>query len=344
MPCSDKWRANTRRRISLTRRGGIGNAFGQTRAFHPFSASPYQRYQPGCQPIQAPGVSLNYVRMQSGYYVPWTIRGAQPIAYTRCPPCPGPCGPLHDPGIGAPPRGGATPGIDTVPPAPGIDPGPVPPPGLGGPGAPGFCNPAMGMNWAQTGCAPGTRPDGLYWGFQNQSCRYPRGQRREPYPVGQQPYWVGKSVPYYAEPFAGCPTRSAPYWVRSDPWYQRGIGETMAKRVSYYQRGNKQKSQGAPRGAGQHRAGSALVFPRSRGVAAQHPTHTHEHSVHDAHHHVDQPPPYPPPAQQQVAQQQARPKGAGLTMKAMHKRYQKKQIGKRVTLTGLRYGGLGWGY
>lgn len=87
----------------------------------------------------------------------------------------------------------------------------------------GGCDPKMGPNWALSGCAPSSRPYGLNWGYQRNHQRWPPNKRVGPFPVSQRPYYVGYAVPTYMEPFAGCPTRGAPYWVQ-EPCDQPGIG------------------------------------------------------------------------------------------------------------------------
>jgi hypothetical protein len=87
----------------------------------------------------------------------------------------------------------------------------------------GGCDPGLGPNWALSGCAPSSRPYGLNWGYQRNHQRWPPDKRVGPFPVSQRPFYVGYAVPTYLEPFAGCPTRGAPYWVQ-EPCDAPGIG------------------------------------------------------------------------------------------------------------------------
>jgi hypothetical protein len=219
--------------------GGIGLLRGgHWRGSAEVDTRPYVVYQPGCQPITIPGVSYNYSRGQCGrFYQPGTIRRSYPAREHHespchaqqacCHPCQRglPCecgGSCRGGGVGKS-RGGAVPARQSerfkqyaarFAAQRGIG------GGLGGCG--GGCNPELGPNWALGGCAPGSRPYGLNWGYQRHHTRWPVERRVVPFPVAQQPYYVGYAVPTYNEPFAGCATRQAPYWVE-DPC-RPGIG------------------------------------------------------------------------------------------------------------------------
>lgn len=234
MPCSEKWLQNTQRRIPMRRRGrGIGkHPLGIWRGRRPQPVRENVRYRPGAPPVVYPGLQYSWLAMQNGRYVPATILGARPIRRRKGPPN-RPCRDKH------------TPWWDTMAEnweCDSVHRGHLVPAGIGqresssarrrrkrrrgehGVGVVVGCDPRKGRNPYLTGCATSTRPQaGLFWGFQNRGApgrpgtHHHRQGRRSPYPVLQQPYWVGKSAPYFQEPFAGTPTRSVPYVV--EPGY-----------------------------------------------------------------------------------------------------------------------------
>lgn len=137
----------------------------------------------------------------------------------------------------------------------------------------GGCDPKMGPNWALSGCAPSSRPYGLNWGYQRNHQRWPPNKRVGPFPVSQRPYYVGYAVPTYMEPFAGCPTRGAPYWVQ-EPCDQPGIGRPgLTKKPKGLGRrgltGAGRRAVGYPKGT-HLRATSVTVGPwRAQGCRAE---------------------------------------------------------------------------
>jgi hypothetical protein len=90
--------------------------------------------------------------------------------------------------------------------------------GMGAPAYHGYnggCDRTMGEDPSLTGCAAGTHPFGMYWGFARHHDRWPTYRRTSPFPVAQRPYVVGRSAQWYNEPFAGCPTRADCYCVEN---------------------------------------------------------------------------------------------------------------------------------
>lgn len=231
MPCGDKWKNKTMRRMPLTYRRGMGAPHGQWVGEMEMPAFP--SYRPGCPAVQHPGLQRSYLAMESGIYTPYSIRGALPVCppeqpcggHSDCPPavdhhqpwwegyCCESCATGHECECGGDCTGAcSSPGMgqsSAAPPPPRArrEPRRVHPVPFGGGPA---CNPYLGPNPGDIGCAPTTNPVGLYYGFRRGRNRR---QRRVPYPIEQQPYWIGKSAPYYAEPFAGCPTRRMDYWI-----------------------------------------------------------------------------------------------------------------------------------
>lgn len=238
MPCGDKWKNKTMRRFPLGRQSaGVGRLYGNLVGTRSYDSSSNVNYQPGCPPIVQRGVSLNYVKMQSGYYVPDTITGAIPVwepkgscceSCAQGGECEGGCGDACT-------CGKEGPGY-TRKRAPGSRrksmvsnrgmgrrsasrPKPLVKRGVGS--CAGGIDPSMGRNRVLSGGATNTRSAGLYYGFQRR--RDP--QRTAPYPVGQQPYFVGRPINALIEPYAGCPTRSVPYWYEGNPG--GGIGRSL---------------------------------------------------------------------------------------------------------------------
>ena len=180
MPCGSKWKNKTMRRIPLTLRGGIGGS-QQRRTF---------------------GLPVRTFQLNTDRYVHFQP-GAQPIvsphlAYSHI----------------ASLRGRYTPyTLEGAVPA-GCRPGGI---AGGWGGCAGGSDPRWGGgNMQLQGASPSSYPIGMAWGFQSHRKRWPPQQRRAPFPILQQPYWVGKSPNYYSEPFAGTPTRSAPYYINAD--------------------------------------------------------------------------------------------------------------------------------
>jgi len=184
MPCGPKWKNKTMRRFPLTLRGGIGSshprAYGlRSRAFQ-LETDRYVHFQPGAQPIVSPHLAYSHIASLRGRYTPYTLEGAIPARCAGCPNC------MPD-GIG------------------------------GGGGCAGGSDPRWGGgNMQLQGASPSSYPVGMAWNYQHHHKRWPPQQRRAPYPILQQPYWVGKSPNYYSEPFAGTPTRAAPYYINAE--------------------------------------------------------------------------------------------------------------------------------
>lgn len=275
MPCGDKWKNKTMRRMPMGR--GIGNLQGHCFGEHHWDSDRYAVYNPGCQPVVAPGVRWSWDAGSRGVYMPHSICGAVP-APSPGQPEPPPCEPMawrdnpateqappwwHKAGhccescaYGHPCEGGC-PGQKKACCSSCAQGGPcvggcgdactcgkegrhatkpkrkrkaktrvralkralrpgrgAPRNGIGGgmSGCGGGCDPSMGQNPGSTGCAPGTRPHGMYWGYQRHHRRWPATHRSAPYPIPQRPYPIGLDIAQINEPFQGCPTRAAYYY------------------------------------------------------------------------------------------------------------------------------------
>ncbi len=276
MPCGDKWKNKTMRRIPM----GMGYLYGNQVGILQQDASGLVTYMPGCPPVVQEGLSLNYGAMQDGYYVPRTIRGAVPVP-------PAPSHQDHDPrrfpphdhhhpwwekdghccescAKGHPCEGGCGHACTCGKEGPGV--GSQPKRKLikrkytrEGMGA---CV-TVGDPHRQPGRrgAPGTRPSGLYYGFQRNNHASGRPNRRAPFPVGQQPYFLGKTINTYIEPFAGCPTRSAPYWVQG----MGGRGRTLRSRRQLTRKSTLRSRPTQTRGVDPLADVVVLLFPQGRG-------------------------------------------------------------------------------
>lgn len=90
MPCGHKWKNKTMRRIPAGRARGIGHLQGQWTGERTWDTDRYARYQPGCQPIVAPGVRYSFDAGSRGLFGPQNICGAVPVDCDECiepPPC-----------------------------------------------------------------------------------------------------------------------------------------------------------------------------------------------------------------------------------------------------------------
>lgn len=282
MPCGDKWKNKTMRRIPM----GMGYLYGNQVGILQQDASGLVTYMPGCPPVVQEGLSLNYGAMQDGYYVPATIRGSVPLpappshqhrdarpfpphdhhhpwwekdghcceSCAKGHPCEGGCGHActcgkEGPGVGRQAKRKLIKRKYTR-----------------GSGM-GACV-TVGDPHRQPGRrgAPGSRPSGLYYGFQRNNHASGRPNRRAPFPVGQQPYFLGKTINTYIEPFAGCPTRAVPYWVQ-------GMGARTRTLRSRRQLTRKSKLRSRPtqtRGIDPLADFNVLLYPPGRGHSGPH--------------------------------------------------------------------------
>lgn len=203
MPCGDKWKNKLMRRIPV----GIGAWYGgYWRGLMVPPAGQHLTYRPGCPSISIPGVHYNYTAMQMGRFQPQTITGVIPLR-----------------GIG-----GQVTGYRTI---------------VRDHQRPWWCDYYPSYDRMTHGPAAlrvggrasGTRDYGYYWGFQRHHNLWPPRHRVGPYPVSQRPYYVGYPITAYIEPFAGCPTRQAPYLI-PDPYHHQpqlmgaGIGGARMRR------------------------------------------------------------------------------------------------------------------